>query len=438
MAARKILLYGDVDLNILDGSAIWLCSMAEALAGTDSELHVLLKADERTDRLSAVLRDLEGVIVHSARKPRLSPQMARRRIEKLDTSYHYDAIIARGIEVCTKLSGSARLSGRLWLYVTELGAASVQTGLPQEVAEKMRHLAPSARRLFAQTEQAREVLERQVPDTVGKTLLLPPMVPDDVTADPADYEDAAGPVQGSRPLRLVYSGKFARQWKTLEMAELPEELGASGITAELTLIGDKVQKDAEHPEWADAMRRALQSTSAHCTGGLPRREALAEVARHDIGLSWRSRELDDSLEISTKVLEYMALGVPPLLNRTAAHADLLGDDYPLFLEGDATEDVVAALRRAHHRLPGLGERIREKVAPFRISSAAQRLERQLSEAAAESSDAGPESVAPKPGGKPAAKVGRVAGRQTAKGGRVAGKTEQQKRRRSFWSRLKRW
>jgi len=40
---RKILLYGDVDLNIIDGSAVWLVSMAEALSRTGSEVCVLLK-----------------------------------------------------------------------------------------------------------------------------------------------------------------------------------------------------------------------------------------------------------------------------------------------------------------------------------------------------------------------------------------------------------
>ena len=33
---RRILLYGDINLNVMDGSAVWLASMAEVLVRTNS------------------------------------------------------------------------------------------------------------------------------------------------------------------------------------------------------------------------------------------------------------------------------------------------------------------------------------------------------------------------------------------------------------------
>ena len=59
----RALVYGDVDLNLLDGSAIWLQSVTQALAwwppGAPSAL--VLKAPVRTDRLIAPLRDVADV-----------------------------------------------------------------------------------------------------------------------------------------------------------------------------------------------------------------------------------------------------------------------------------------------------------------------------------------------------------------------------------------
>ncbi|GIU57109.1 hypothetical protein [Arthrobacter sp. NicSoilC12] len=60
-STRKILLYGDVDLNIIDGSAVWLVSMAEALSRTGSEVCVLLKTHVSKTRLLDRIADMPGV-----------------------------------------------------------------------------------------------------------------------------------------------------------------------------------------------------------------------------------------------------------------------------------------------------------------------------------------------------------------------------------------
>jgi glycosyltransferase involved in cell wall biosynthesis len=65
------------------------------------------------------------------------------------------------------------------------------------------------------------------------------------------------------------------------------------------------------------------------------------AAACDIGLSWRHPDMDASLELSTKVLEFGALGLPVVLNRTPMHEALLGIDYPLFAaDRDDVADVI--------------------------------------------------------------------------------------------------
>ena len=78
-------------------------------------------------------------------------------------------------------------------------------------------------------------------------------------------------------------------------------------------------------------------------GGQPRAEAMRLAAAGDVGLSWRHPELDASLELSTKVLEFGQLGLPVILNRTPMHEALLGADYPLFAASiDDVADVAAS------------------------------------------------------------------------------------------------
>ena len=59
----RALVYGDIDLNLIDGSAIWLQSVTQALAGAGCAVTLVLKAPVRTSRLIAPLLAEPGVTV---------------------------------------------------------------------------------------------------------------------------------------------------------------------------------------------------------------------------------------------------------------------------------------------------------------------------------------------------------------------------------------
>jgi glycosyltransferase involved in cell wall biosynthesis len=100
----------------------------------------------------------------------------------------------------------------------------------------------------------------------------------------------------------------------------------------------------------------------------------------DIGLSWRHPDLDASLELSTKVLEMGALGLPVVLNRTPMHEDLLGADYPLFAntEEEAVEVLAGAADPATYARAR--NRCLEAARAFTLEAAAGRLRGYLRQA----------------------------------------------------------
>ncbi len=67
------LVYGDVDMNLLDGSAIWLQSVTQALVAAGCAVTLVLKAPVRTDRLVAPLRGLPAVTIRSPHDEALLP-----------------------------------------------------------------------------------------------------------------------------------------------------------------------------------------------------------------------------------------------------------------------------------------------------------------------------------------------------------------------------
>ena len=193
-----MLLYGDIDLNIIDGSAIWLVSMAEALSRTKSEVHLVIKAPVHNLRLLDQVRGIRNVNIHQPviRNPRtqggMSCEDARARLEQLDSSIHPDVIIARGLEICAEIANSPALANRLWCYITDM---AFPRGVMSERQRRLLHQTMTvSRRVFAQTEDARAYIEAMIPVAAGKCLILNPIIPDDLFVDRASLSADNGPL----------------------------------------------------------------------------------------------------------------------------------------------------------------------------------------------------------------------------------------------------
>src|SRR6202011_2999979 len=151
-------------------------------------------------------------------------------LARLDAEAPHDLVVLRGRAVTAAAAKNGAFTGRLWPYLTDVPQSV--PGLTSAAAEELGMIASAARYVLCQTEELRCFLEGSIPAACGKCVLLPPIL----TEIPAPRgASAAGSV-----LRLVYSGKFAPRWNTLEMTELPGLLAARGIPAGVDMIGDKI------------------------------------------------------------------------------------------------------------------------------------------------------------------------------------------------------
>jgi len=385
--SRKILIYGDVNLNYRDGSGAWLEALAQCLLRTDSEVHLLLKADI-TDPERRAGVDALGVTVHSPFDDQVSgvagmqPRMAASRIATLDRRHNFQIIISRGFDIAAALAISGRFTGRLWPYLTEGPAFEFNpSGHHRKLLDS---IGAQSRRIFVQTEDARSIVESLNGPFTGKTLLMTPIVPD------AAFRTKAEPSRLHSGLTMAYAGKFARLWNTLEMTQLPGMLANEGIDAALSMVGDKFQNTGADHDWLAAMKAAAVGEDARVTwhGGVPRTVVLDIVHRADVGMCWRDAGLDSSAEISTKMLECSALGTPPILNRTRMHEELLGADYPLFVDrGDVLSPLRAAARSPEILLRA-GMIAQQAVRPYSMSATAERFDEYFTRAESDPTSVG--------------------------------------------------
>ena len=337
----RILVYGDVDMNVIDGSSVWQQSVVRMLQRNPrAEITVQLKRNLERDVLTAPLAGLDRVrLINQPPNEgrRLLAERAPAILSHLDKEAGgFDIVLLRGYRLCLETARHGDLDGRLWCYVTDF--PQDPRALTDQHVSELKQIADASRYVLCQTDEMRSYLEAHVDAVHGKTALLSPVVPD-MAQHLAD--DDAGSSEG---LRIVYAGKFTRLWRTEEIVASMPGLRRAIPGAELLVIGDKIHNEPDDPGFAERMRSALENTEGvHWLGALPRDDVQSVVASSQFGYSVRDPALDESLELSTKLLEYGRAGVPPLLNRTSMHERLLGPDYPLFISPE--EDLGVRLRQ---------------------------------------------------------------------------------------------
>jgi glycosyltransferase involved in cell wall biosynthesis len=173
----------------------------------------------------------------------------------------------------------------------------------------LRHwIVPRSDHIFVQSQRMAQDFRALGADERSLTPIVTGVDLDDL--EPRDNRPASPAL---RPLTIVYLGTLSRQRRLEILVDTLAELRRRGIFAKLLFVGD-----GEYPEDREVIqRRAIGLNLAEqveITGFLPRREALRLAASADIGVSpfYPSPILD--VASPTKLIEYLALGLPAVAN----------------------------------------------------------------------------------------------------------------------------
>lgn len=366
-ARKRIALYGDVDLNLIDGSAVWAASVARVLAGADEvDVDLFLKARIRHTQ---VISELLGLVNVRLLEPaedvaRLAPQHALDSIVEADRARRYDAVILRGFDLAFLAQERKDLSGRLWVYLTDIPQHEDEF-TPDRLAA-LRSVARGAALVLCQTPALERHLVAMAPEAGGKTRLLPPMIP--------DYgRDPASPPRADGVLRLAYAGKFAPLWGIRELFDAVDKLRAEGVPIELHVFGDKIHNPPDDPAFRPFVEARLQGEGVVWHRGLDRGQVLERLRGMDAGWAWRLPQLEErTLELSTKLLEYAASGAPPVLAPGAVNEALLGADYPLFATASSLADVLRSMAKSPETLAEARRQLRGVATQYTFSAVRER------------------------------------------------------------------
>jgi FkbM family methyltransferase len=370
--AVPIAVYGDLNLNIMDGSAIWAASLAETLAGLPG-VGVTLLFKARIHRTHVVARLLDRTPMvrfveppFTDRNQGLDVAGALGQLLSLDDVRPFRAFVLRGFDLCTAAAAEPRVRGRLWAYLTDIPQSA--DDLTPQVHARVAAIIEACQFLLCQTPQFESHILAHWPGARGKTILLPPMIPPPGEAVAPSREHSCG-------FRLCYAGKFAPRWGIRDLFAAFGSLSAR-LPAQLHVYGDKIHHVPTEPGFRGEIRHLLENTPGVSWHGAVDRDALMRaVSGMDACWAFRDPAFEASThELSTKVLEYASTGVPVVLARSPVNEALLGADYPLFArEAEHAAELLARLAQDRTFWEAVSQRLRSVADAHAFEAVGQRL-----------------------------------------------------------------
>lgn len=346
----KILLGGYINVNVIDGSAFFLSGFAGMCARHPYVNVDLVTANpvlswEVLDELAEYSNvDIIDPYSPSQGHPQFigRNRMTRQEYASVLADWYRrkecNAVLIRDNEVALEfLRLVPEATGHVFAYVTGLTFIEGEQD-PDELARVSRIISLGGK-LVCQTEEIRNLVQLNLSAAEKDIVLLPPHVPDPDPQALASLEEVV------EPKKLVYTGKFFQDWKIDSILAAVKSINLDAMNLHLDVAGDQFRHAEDDKFFVDNVSYLLKHTQGvKWHGRVPRNVSRVLISNNHVGVGWRSNKLDASSELSTKILEYGALGRPSIVNRTAMHEKLLGRDYPLFVNS------MSEFRALLHRL----------------------------------------------------------------------------------------
>ncbi|WP_020653542.1 glycosyltransferase [Massilia niastensis] len=173
-----------------------------------------------------------------------------------------------------------------------------------------RLVLPGARHIFVQSDAMAAWLAAQGVDRQRMTAV--PMGVDAELFDRSHIEPARDARLDGRRV-IIYLGRIAQSRKSGFLLDVVEELRSSMPEVLLVIAGDAPSRDEMAWMRAEIARRGLER-HVLLTGWLPQRSALGYAVRAEVGLSPIPRGTLFDVASPTKLVEYLALGIPSVAN----------------------------------------------------------------------------------------------------------------------------
>lgn len=226
------------------------------------------------------------------------------------------------------------------IYMTKFGVGRDHWKIRLIRAVEVASARCAHRVLTAEHPKAELLAEHGVPREKIEVLLN---LPDDRLFAPRFVlED--GPRGPEDEFRLIYHGTIAHRLGMDNAVGALDLLRNELPGARLALFGDGDQVPELRAQVADA---GLAGRVDFSDGFLPIEEIIPSIARAHLAVLPTRHEVSTDYMLPTKLLEYLAFGVPSVFTPTRTVRHYFGDDHPLFIHEPTPERTAEKIRWVH-------------------------------------------------------------------------------------------
>ena len=326
----NIAVFGDISTNGIDGSSIWLQSICNVLASEDHNVFLILRdkpiLSSITDGLYSKVKIInpwrQDYSEISSEKTISSDELialltVMNRQEKLDHIIMRAPRFLEDLYKYTMKEKSYDLINKVDAYFARLNIFSDDYDLSVLSIARF-----AINRLIVQTEQMRDYAEQLYPLLVGKVIVLNPMIPQ-------TYEIKISEIANKIERKsVIYAGKIDTNYLIEDYVDNAPLINTLGF--DVSLVGSKFNTIKSDKKFRSRVEKKIESSDIEWIKVLSREETIQKVSEATFLISIRDKHFDSDNEISTKLLESIAAGTLPIINRNKVNIGVVGEDYPLF------------------------------------------------------------------------------------------------------------
>jgi glycosyltransferase involved in cell wall biosynthesis len=192
---------------------------------------------------------------------------------------------------------------------------------------------------------------------------IPPVIPDELP------QVVPRPAASDGSIKIGYAGKINSRWGVIELLQWAEKLIGEGVALELHIVADKITNgpDPGFENLRHDITTKMKAVGAKHYTGLNRGAAMDLMARMDFVWCYRPSMLEDhTLELSTKLVEMVAVEARCLCYPNTINQEALGEDYPFFIDGLDDLRRVLTAREWKTTDKSTAERVRQRHSLSRV------------------------------------------------------------------------
>lgn len=331
-----IIIYANISPNVVDGSSIWLSSIVDIISNV---YHVILflKEKPKNSIITSNIKNVENVTVFDPEviglnKNQVNEYEALEVIRRIDDLYpNIIGVLVRGLEASKWLVDDRVFKYRSICYLTDFyklknGSITIRN------ADLIKQICLQAELLLVQTKQIESKLNFIANDYEPNFDYLPPSTPDYIKS----IQVTNRVLSGTEEIIIGYAGKIMPDWGVEELLEwvkvFNNTIGNPKIS--LKIVANKISAPEPHRrQFVGKILKLMDEDYITHYKNLNREETLNVISNVDYVWAYRPASFENlTLELSTKLVESVSLGKRVITYPSDIHKDMLGDNYPYYVE----------------------------------------------------------------------------------------------------------